>query len=138
MCFATFSPSSVNCSRLRSSRSTRPSSIRRRAISVTLGCDTCIARARFACVGSMPASENQNSFSTYSSIASVSAIRAVYRACGAKLARASDPGGVPVLARLAAADEHVVVHEDHLAAAERAEIRIAQHAMAAPRELVLE
>ncbi len=79
MCFATCSPSGVNCSRLRSSRSTSPSSIRRRTISVTLGCDTCIARARFAWVASMPASLNQNSFSTYSSIASVNAMAGVYR-----------------------------------------------------------
>ncbi len=106
MCFATFSPSGVNCSRLRSSRSTRPSSISRRAISVTLGCDTCIARARFAWVGSMPASENQNSFSTYSSIASVNAMAAVYRA-----RRSSESRRVPVLAGLAAAHEDVVLHE---------------------------
>ena len=59
ICLATSEPCSAKWMRLRSSRVIRPSSTSRRTISVTLGCETPIARARFACVGSMPASSNQ-------------------------------------------------------------------------------
>ena len=46
----------------------------------------------------------------------------------------SDPEREAVLARLAAADQHVVAHEHRLAAAERRRRGIAEDAVAAPRE----
>ena len=64
-------PLGVNVRRLRSSRTTKPSSTRRRTISRAVGWDTPTARARLACVGSMPASFIQKSFSRYSSTVDV-------------------------------------------------------------------
>ena len=56
---ATSRPWGVKCRRFFSSRSIRPSSTSRRTISVTLGWETPMARARFTWVGSIRASSNQ-------------------------------------------------------------------------------
>ena len=84
MRLADVSPMSVKRRRLRSSRTTKPSSTSRRTISSAVGCETPTARARFACVASMPASFIQNSFSRYSSTVDVRAsIARSLPACGA-------------------------------------------------------